>query len=73
MLRSLEESVSGDVDAEAAGACEDFDDAVGAHATEKTLICQSCESCSAIAVENVLTSLDLVPIDPVWDGSDFIP
>jgi len=73
VLGCFEEAVAGDVDAEAAGAGEDFDDAVGAHAAEEGLVGEAREGGAAVAVEDVLAAGDLVPVDPGGDGVHFGP
>jgi len=73
VLGCFEEAVAGDVDAEAAGAGEDFDDAVGAHAAEEGLVGETGEGCGAVAVEDVLAAGDLGPVDPWRDGVHFGP
>ena len=39
----------------------------------KCEVAYSCESNSSVSVEYILTSSDLVPVYPVWDGVYFLP
>ena len=73
MLGRLEEAVARDLDAKATRAHEDLDDAVGAHAAEQGLVGEPCEGRAAVAVEDVLATGDLGPVDPGRDCCYFVP
>lgn len=73
MLESLEQAALGGPDAEAARPGEGLHHAAAGHAAYQGLEGQADDGGAAVPVEDVLASLDLVPIHPWRDGVDLCP
>lgn len=73
VLEGLEEATLGDAGVEAAGTGQCLDDAPAGHAANKGLEGQRDDGWAAVAVEDVLATLELGPVDPVRDSMELGP